>query len=219
MAGDRIFAVSVPASQGDGSTSIIELSWQSDLEKLQIVNRYNISTNDEVTEGLAYIPGEDGGSLCVNEGDTQLALYAIPPRIRVITSSTPTELPKQDVLNKKMLVSGLVDGHIASLYNFEGVLYVLHDNDMVVRSWDMDSGDMLSEFPLPHVGPEAGGRWKGLALTRNDGSVPALSSALRGQHSPLLLHLVLDSPPQVWSIAVDEGDNSKGLAFPPCAGV
>ena len=117
------------------------------------------------------------------------------------------------------MVAGLADGNIASLYAFEGILYVLHDNDLLIRSWNIETGEMVSEIPIPRVGGGFDKQWEGLSIYRNDGRFAPLSSGLRGgRGSDLIVHLALDSPPEVWSFAVQEGDRPGELFFPSCAG-
>jgi uncharacterized membrane protein YidH (DUF202 family) len=239
MVGDRIFALSEATNEDtDNTRGLIELAWENssrllDIQRLKVVQRYDFGGDpDMVLEGLTYIPGEDGGSLCIDHDQGVLTMYKLPPRVNSVDSvsedsmekqlsssgSAISRLSKQDGMNKKLLVGGLEDGKIASLYFFEGVLYVLHDNDRVIRSWDVATGEMLSEIPLPFPGNGFEKQWEGLAITRNDGSFPALWSGLRGKQSPLILHLALDSPPQVWSFAVEE-EGPGQIVYPDCAGV
>eukprot|EP00980_Cylindrotheca_fusiformis_P026987 scaffold18304_cov72-Cylindrotheca_fusiformis.AAC.2 len=148
-----------------------------------------------------------------------------------------------------MIVSGLDDGKIGALYFFEGVLYVLHDNDMVIRSWDLSAGLLLSEMALPRVSqPDAEHQWEGLAIERKElaktsrrylrgdddddddeedddddasnrqRSGGSSSSITNKSSSSITVHLTLDSPPEVWSFSVREGNQKGELIFPTCAG-
>ena len=137
-----------------------------------------------------------------------------------------------------MITNGLEDGKIASLFYFEGILYILHDNDRVIRSWEVSTGAFVSEFTLPLVseGEAFAQQWEGFAIERNTagnfagsgGSDTAMrlrgSTAQQRQEQPppssfLTVHLVLDSPPQIWSFAVEEGEGKGQLIFPECSGI
>jgi hypothetical protein len=130
-------------------------------------------------------------------------------------------------LNANLLNQGLLDSKVASLYYFEGVMYILHDNARIVRAWNIQKGMLLAEWKLPRVGDAFAKQWEGLALERRLGSnCPETSSIfLRGNvgeacASSLYMHLTLDTPPQIWSVQVekDEAADPDGMiVFPRCA--
>lgn len=105
---------------------------------------------------------------------------------------------------------------------------------MVIRAWDLEKGKLLAEMPVPHVRDGASNQWEGLSLERRSvasyesdsflggGPVPS-SGSLRGRTqnsnngSALILHLTLDTPAEIWSILVEEGESRGSLKFPSCA--
>lgn len=48
--------------------------------------------------------------------------------------------------------NGIADTKIASMQVFEDRLYVLYDNGMVIRNFDLKSGQMHGDVRLPSVG-------------------------------------------------------------------
>ena len=113
-------------------------------------------------------------------------------------------------LNSHIITEGLDDSKIAALRLFEGILYMLHDNAGVVRAWDIDSGVLRSEWKLPSYTKQ----WEGMALERRVAS----NGALRGStKEEIVLHLVLDTPPQVWTLNVKEGSNRGEIILPEWA--
>lgn len=107
---------------------------------------------------------------------------------------------------------------------------MLNDNARRIRSWDIKTGQKLAEMRTPKVGGQGfNQQWEGMALQRNEGDRNIQTPSLRGTTAasyPLILHMVLDTPPQVWSIAVSEqidvttGNVTKGsFVYPPCAPV
>ena len=118
------------------------------------------------------------------------------------------------------------------MFYFEGIAYVLHDNEMMMRAWDLDEGDLLAEIPLPRVEGGFSKEWEGVALERREVTEEQSQSGsllfdrkgnLRGSEqeqpteSQLILHLALDTPAQVWSMVVKEGESRGDLILPPCA--
>jgi hypothetical protein len=117
------------------------------------------------------------------------------------TTEATTTVRTGHRLNSKLLGQGLLDSKIGSLYYFEGVLYILYDNAQLVRGWHLANSELVVEWLLP-VTPKSSSsssssssfdfdkQWEGLALERYpDG---------------LVLHLTLDSPPEVWTLQLSE---------------
>eukprot|EP00980_Cylindrotheca_fusiformis_P007686 scaffold1617_cov99-Cylindrotheca_fusiformis.AAC.4 len=229
IAEGRIFALSEP-SDASSAPMLFELAWQEDGGLLQVAQQFRLEANGgESSEGIAYVPGNmagDGrGSLYIDKGLGKLNLYDLPPPAAQQNAedggddseSTATRnLVRKDGLNSRLITSGLIDGKIGALYFFEGVMYILHDNDSVLRAWDLSSGSIISEISLPRV-LEGEHQWEGLAIERNQ----AGASGLRGSNdaSSLTVHMTLDTPPEVWSFSVHEGRQIGELIFPECAGV
>jgi SPX domain protein involved in polyphosphate accumulation/uncharacterized membrane protein YidH (DUF202 family) len=223
-AGDRLFALSEMG--GRNTSSLIELEWRSVNERLQVVQRWDLEGFTQGGEGITYVPDDKGPEGLYIEGGGSIGVYDVPPRVGdSVADGTPT-LRRRESLNNNILKNGLEDGKIAGQYYFEGVLYILHDNDRKVRGWDVETASLLSEFTLPNVGASSNKQWEGFAVERNTGNQrlgtgnQRLGSGLKGGGSStsLIVHLALDSPPQVWSFAVEEGDSRGSLIMPACAG-
>mmetsp|Transcript_12271 Transcript_12271/g.29523 ORF Transcript_12271/g.29523 Transcript_12271/m.29523 type:complete len:517 (-) Transcript_12271:44-1594(-) len=238
VVGDTIFAL----SERDGANTlgcILELAWEGDI--LQVVRKWNVDEADpeQVGEGLAYIEDSNGAKSLAIEVQGRVNLYELPPPSPVPAAGSsviPTgTLVKRDSLNKKLLQDGLDNGRISAMFGFGRHLFVLHDNDGVLRAWDVERGEMIAESGLPTTA-RYGKQWEGVAIERriNDDSFPTLTSSsspmsstmLRGSvpkslmasSSDLIVHLAMDTPPQVWSFAVKEGEHGE-LIFPDCAGL
>jgi SPX domain protein involved in polyphosphate accumulation/uncharacterized membrane protein YidH (DUF202 family) len=226
--GRSIYAV----SEGKGESNLFELKWNSG--KLHVVQQFLIAT--EFVEGIAYVPDSDNhdsiGKLYVagnNREGTRgfIDIYDIPIATISNNSSATAELVELTgrPLNSNLLAQGLADSKIASIIYFENILYILHDNAEVVRSWNVQEGEMLAEWKLPFVGGGFSKQWEGLALERRSNCSQVEPSVfLRGAGSDadcpssLILHLTLDSPPQIWSVAVSTNATRKGsVVLPPCA--
>jgi hypothetical protein len=186
-----------------------------------------------LTEGMAYVPDENGGKLYISDisGDALLPvsnvfIYDVPaPGILGVEEE---DIFPVHQLNGKMLTVGIADTpKIGSMTYFEEVLYILHDNARVVRGWDLKTGTMVSEWILPRVEPGEGEfnqQWEGMSLQRVATST-ARNAFVRGAKamqpsSAVLLHLALDTPPQIWSFQLQEvstsGDQSN-YVLPECA--
>lgn len=220
--GRRIFAVSEVSKK---KSELIELRWDSAMDHVEYIQRWEISTpnaegiafvnipGDPVGNGKLYIAGdlvEEVGENVANRGI--IDVYEIP------SETSPSSL-KGHCLNSNLINEGLADSKISALQFFEGVLYVLHDNAKVVRSWDLNEGKLLSEWNLPQFSKQ----WEGMALHRRP---PAQGPQKDGQQlrsgiadsGELFLHLALDSPPEVWTLAVEEDEATNGqIILPDCA--
>lgn len=170
-------------------------------------------------EGMAYVPDDDGGKLYISEGadtveeDSHVYVYDIPT---IATNNASIDPVFQ--LNGKVLTSGIPDNpKMGSMTFFEDVLYVLHDNARVVRGWDLASGTMVSEWTLPRVEGGFDQQWEGLTLERvsNMGMNMVQGEPDPNHSSSVLLHLTLDSPPQIWSFKMKEIEGNYTL--PDCA--
>ena len=72
----------------------------------------------------------------------------------------------------------------------------------MIRSFD-SNGNIVQEIKLPIAVEGFEKQWEGMRLQRKDGE--------------LLLHLALDSPPQVWSLKVTEKEGLGHWKLPSCA--
>ncbi|KAL3921630.1 MAG: hypothetical protein SGILL_002649 [Bacillariaceae sp.] len=227
VAEGRYFALSEPNYATD-SVMLYELEWNNG--DMEVVQGFSLgAAGDESAEAITYIPpsgGEEKGSLAIDRGLGDLELFVIPEE-----NGSSSNLIRRDGFNKKMMTENLADGRIAGLFHFEGLLYVLHDNDKVLRSWDISTGAMVSEMSLPNVGGAASRQWEGFAIQRDDGNFAPLAAVAVDQSSYLrknaqastssskmIVHLALDSPPQLWSFAVEQNTSGE-LDFPSCAGI
>jgi hypothetical protein len=221
MVGDRVFAL----SEGPIQTDLIELAWNDNgnTTALVVQGRWNIGDLSQA-EAMTFVPygnndTEDGRLYMAIDG--MIHAYAVPDR----SENGGQMLQRLNSLNMNMFNRGLIgDTKIAALYHFEGVTFILYDNLGLIRGWDLESGELLSEIPLPRVDGPFGNQWEGLALERR---LPTLSDAKgslrRGTlqeaslPSVLLVHLALDTPAQLWTFVVKE--TSRGsFDFPSCAG-
>jgi hypothetical protein len=219
IAGDRIFALS--ENEDSDKSHLIELEWQN--ERLEFRQRWEMMTAATQTEAIAYVPDDEGNYRLFITANGRVNIYDMPDALvteAIDEDSTATTLQRQGAIGTHLLLDGLQDGKISGMYYFEEVLYVLHDNDCVIRAWDMDAAKLLAEITLPQVGGSFNKQWEGFAIERNDGS-QTLSSGLRGggssSSSPLVVHMALDTPAQVWSFAVEEGSERGSFVFPSCA--
>jgi uncharacterized membrane protein YidH (DUF202 family) len=215
--GSKLYALS---EADENEAEIMEMEWNA-VGALEVVRRWSIAT--PYAEGIAFVPAQHPGmpdmlyvgggkKLDVGLGQTSYAcsidVYDVPVGSGNTTDGK-TPLHGRP-LNSNLLSNGLLDSKIAALQYFEGALYVLHDNALEVRVWGLD-GEFLSKWKLPPVSKQ----WEGMALERRhyDGV-----GGLRGSHGGgLWLHLTLDSPPQVWSVAVREGNERGKVVLPHCA--
>jgi uncharacterized membrane protein YidH (DUF202 family) len=198
--GRAVYAVSEVSGK---KSKLFALVWNT-TNQLEVFWQWEIETPK--AEGIAYVPGNPdklyiSGDLIEEVGDKVAArgvidVYDLP------TIGRPL---KRFRLNSNMINDGLTDSKISSLEYFENVLYVLHDNAKVVRAWALN-GALLSEWKLPPVSKQ----WEGLAFERRN------NGQLRGSGN-LLLNLSLDSPPQVWTLAVQEGEKPGEIILPDCA--
>jgi SPX domain protein involved in polyphosphate accumulation/uncharacterized membrane protein YidH (DUF202 family) len=231
--GDRLFAV----SEGPQNSRLIEFEWSLLLGQVQ---ELEIPTPN--VEGIAFVPdseGGTGGKLYVAGNKPPLDsssftsgiidVYQVPSKTLQADNGGEVVALSHNRLNNNLLNNGLADSKIAALNYFEGVLYILHDNAQVVRAWDIEAGKMLSEWKLPFVEGGLNKQWEGLALERRGGATgpqDALNSggsgrrglrALASLPNSLIMHLTLDSPPQVWSLAIQEGATKGEFILPDCA--
>lgn len=126
--------------------------------------------DDEVVVPTLYISGEH----------SQVESFALPEassaihRVDQMTGVQDEEgnklfLTRLRPLNGHLIRQNLTDGTIGAMTFFEGILYVLHDNDAVVRSWNVHTGTMVSSFELPYVGDKGtqnSRQWVGLSFQR-----------------------------------------------------
>jgi hypothetical protein len=225
FAGERVFVV----AEDEGSSQLMELEWKS-VNRLEIAQQWTILSS--MVEGIAFVPNGNGngGRLFVAsdnfnsindlpENRGQIHVYDLP------NSSSSSLLSPSERLNANVMNDGLEDSKIGSLQYFDGLLFVLHDNAGLVRVWDVSTGSLEGEWKLPHVqlSKKRTKQWEGMFLERvTDGKG---KSTLRGTGggsmsgaSSLLLHLALDSPAQVWTLAVSQDAEQRGIIhLPSCA--
>ena len=231
-------------SEGIDESEILYLEWAEDglggrhLEEQQ---RWKIRT--PMAEAMTLIPGEGQGAppKLIVAGDMINA-------IATATSATGAEAMTRagrltiDVfnleafddtkkaepirkLNKYILSKGLVDEKVGAMQYYEDLLYVLFDNERKIRSFDMNTGEIVQEILLPVAAVGSHLEWEGMRLERvADASV---AGGLRGSEggnnasdgsTTLVLHLALDTPGQIWTIRLNELADGK-WKLPRCAGV
>jgi hypothetical protein len=220
---DRIFAL----SEGPIQTDLLELAWNYDVDnKISLVEqgRWMIGPSGQA-EGLAYVPssGDDGGRLLIDL-DGFIHIYEVPSSIGEDGFNVTSTLNHLHRLNMKMVNTGLDAPKIGALSYFEGVAYILFDNDKLIRSFDLTTGELVADIRLPRNG---GSQWEGLAIERR--SLSKAAGSLRGSNtrtseeqgdvddSELLVHMTFDTPPQVWTFVAKEGETKGTFTFPACA--
>jgi len=231
--GDTLFALS---EKSDGS-EILAFEWSGDDSSLSLVRRWNLD-KDAPAEGMVYVPGDSGkGKLYVaydllpvggtKEKRTVIHGYDIPD----VNDASVKKLHTVSKLSTPVLTQGLLDVKIASMQFFENVLYLLFDNERLIRSFDISAGTFLNEWRLPVI-PGFEKEWEGMALERvypnNNNEKKMGNKKLRFldstrsslDNSVLVLHLALDSPAQIWTISLDKLDTLDGVTWtlPSCAG-
>lgn len=231
-------------SEGIDESEILYLEWAEDglggrhLEEQQ---RYKIRT--PMAEAMTLIPGEGQGAppKLIVAGDminaiatatsaTGAEAMARAGRLTIDVfnletfDDTKTAEPIRK-LNKYILSKGLIDEKVGAMQYYEDRLYVLFDNERKIRSFDMNTGEIIQEILLPVAAVGSHLEWEGMRLERvADASV---TSGLRGSEggnnasdgsTTLVIHLALDTPGQIWTIRLDELADGK-WKLPRCAGV
>ena len=220
--GSYVYAVSETSKKT--KSELVELEWVA--EQLVFRRRWEISTPR--AEGIAYIPGSPG-TLYIAGDRVETVGTDMSARGTIEIYDIPDETSQPDLenplvgrhLNDNLINQGLIDSKISALQLFEQILYVLHDNDSLVRAWDLN-GTLLAEWKLPGGSKQ----WEGMALERRQRE-PSLRRFRRrvsaggpaGDDSVLLLHLAMDTPPEVWTFVVQQGTSPGEIVFPDCAHV
>ena len=224
LIGDKIFAV----SERNKKSHLIILQREPDNGTLAPTTRYSIPT--PATEGIAHVTSSnwfsDKKPRIVTAGVTSSELGINTLHMDSFTVPSPTKegiwfgqpgVEEEDPrassaevtpislspikLNDKIFSGTLVDGKVSAMTYFEGLLYLLFDNAQVIRSFG-SLGNLVQETKLPVAVEGYEKQWEGMNLQRKDGE--------------LILHLALDSPPQVWSIKLTE-KSAGGWELPSCA--
>lgn len=175
--------------------------------RLVPTSRYN--TNSPQVEGMAYIPSSNWFAqpslvLAGLQSDSILSMhtYDFP-----LPTNSPVENPitlTWTALNSKIFSRNLrlTEPKVSAMQYFDGLLYLLFDNAILIRAFD-SNGNMVQETMLPVAVEGFEKQWEGMELQRKDGD--------------LILHLALDSPPQVWSLKLESAQGGAGWRLPSCA--
>jgi len=229
--GNYIYALSEGT---DKRSEIIALEWiDSSLDgnfdgassrRLQESHRWNISLQG--VEGMALVPegqlGEGSvakllvaGILMEPTKNGLVEVLSIDAFDQDSFDFSQTKLDNTSKLNKKLVAKGLTDEKVGSMQFFEDRLYVLFDNERVIRVFDPKTGLIIQELILPIAEAGAEKEWEGMRLQRINKEAGA---GLRGaSESKVVLHLALDSPAQVWSLSLQHEEGR--WVMPQCAGV
>jgi len=207
---DEIFAVSEKNSRSD----LITLQRKQKDDTLIPTMRYKIPT--PAAEGMAYISTpnwfsdknprlvvagvKSSGSDHLGNTANDLFMDSFPVPLPESSLDDPISLPSAKI-NDKIFRGTLKDAKVSAMQYFDGLLYLLFDNAQVIRAFD-DVGNLVHEIKLPIAVEGYEKQWEGMRLQRKNGD--------------LILHLALDSPPQVWSLKLTEKEG--GLwELPSCA--
>jgi hypothetical protein len=197
------------------------------------------------SEGIAFRPDENGGKghLFISSNTIKLEgastkevslvhVFDVP----AIDGLLETTLYPLYHLNEKLMYDDS-DGKIGAMQIFEGILYVMYDNARIIRGFNLTSGVIVSDIKLPRVGYSKGKfdkQWEGMHMERvtnafstSLGTEFSITSSLRGTaasssssssagESQIIMHLTLDSPPEIWTFAMNTA-NGEELSFPKCA--
>jgi hypothetical protein len=210
--GNRIFAL----SGGPRETELHAFDWTTE-GRLEHKGRWVVDEVAGDVDGLTFVPDntENGEGHLFMTINGSMFSYEVP-KLEDIS------LARVERINMKLIGQGLGPNEgvkIASMQYFEGVTYLLHSKRNVLHAWDMETGEFLSEIPLPTPNnADLPTEWKAFTIERRSNDV----ASLRGSQSSseLLIHLTLDAPPQIWSFAIKDEESSRGaFSFPKCAGV
>lgn len=198
-------------SGGEDNPSIIALEWTAN-EKLVSKSHWELPPSSVKT--MAYAPkstlfdqsvlivASERRSTAASEGDGA-------DRIRLDVYDAPFDQNKSALktnhrLNFKSIARGLNDPSIAAMQYFEGLLFVLFNNERLIRAVDK-MGNVVQDVRLPTAERGFEKQWKGMSLQRRD-------------NKDLVLYLALNAPSQIWSIKLDlDNSSGSGWKLPRCA--
>jgi len=201
-----VYAVS-EASQINNMSDVIVFGAEAE-GRLVPTSRYN--TNTPMVEGMAYISSPNWFPQprlvlagLASDHSLRMNTYDFP-----LPGNSPVENPitltstglNHNIFSRDLGLSSRQK--VAAMQYFDGLLYLLFDNAMLIRAFDSD-GNMIQETKLPVAVEGFEKQWEGMELQRKDGD--------------LILHLALDSPPQVWSLKLESVQGGAGWKLPPCA--
>lgn len=217
LVGDVLFAVSEHSITEPSKLFAFEIVG-SKKPKLELVGSWKLGNVMKGTESIAYRQVDGKEQLLISSYDaltsiSQIHIFEVPK----LDFFEGQELFPISRLNEKVMSNGITDTKIASMQVFEDKLYVLFDNEMVIRSFDLKSGQMHEDVRLPSVGDSYDKQWEGLSFERVQRS-RGKESNLRGASmmEGVILHLALDSPPQIWQFSMNEKKDGT-FSFPKCA--
>ena len=192
-------------SEKNTRSELITLQRQDDDGSLLPTMRYLVSTPS--VGALAYVPDQFSepkllvaGVVSGNLGQNELRMDTIGTDFPVSFIDDPQQLVSSK-MNDKVFGAGLLDSKVAAMQYFDGLLYLLFDKAQVIRAFDFN-GNLVQETKLPVAAEGFEKEWEGMRFQRKGGE--------------LILHLVLKSPPQVWSIKLTE-KSAGGWELPACA--
>ena len=184
----------------------------------------------KASEGIAHRSNNDGNEQLLISSFDDLTRVSLIHFFDVPSSSSPSKLSPLYHLNEKLMGDGLPNTNIGAMQVFEDVLYELYDNARAIRGFDLTTGAMTSEMTLPRVGRSNGAldkQFEGMFLERRvHASSLSSRSLLRGSSSgddndQILLHLALDTPPEVCTFVMKEEEDHEAsgtmYSFPQCA--
>lgn len=220
--GDVLYAVSE-------NSMLYAFEWEEE-GRLETIGSWQLDGTVKASEGIAHRSDNDGNEqLLISSFDdlTQVSLIHV---FDVPSSSSPSKLSPLYHLNDKLMGDGLLNAKIGAVQVFEDALYVLYDNARAIRVFDLTTGAMTSEMTLPRVGRSNGAfdkQFEGMFLERRVHDASSLSSSLlRGSsngdnNDQILLHLALDTPPEIWTFVMKEEEDYEAsgtmYSFPQCA--
>jgi hypothetical protein len=209
--GSRIFAL----SGGPVRSELLSFTW-TESGSLEQQGRWILSDSVSEINGLAVIGQDEDEKLYIGMNGS-VNSYRIP-------DAEDASLSRVDSINMKMINQGLVaEDVITSFHEFEGITYFMHAPSRVLHAWDLSTGEFLAEIPLPRLDRFLANEWKGFAFERrvHEGRMTSLRGNGNNEtpESFMYLHLTTNSPPQIWTFAIDEVKERGDFKFPSCAAV
>jgi uncharacterized membrane protein YidH (DUF202 family) len=221
LVGDILFAVSEYSIDEPSKLFAFEMIG-SNKPKAELLGSWKLADSVKGSESIAHREVDGKGQLLISSYDalinvSQIHIFEMP-QLDFNDDLEGSKLHPISRLNEKIMSAGIEETKISSMQVFEDTLHVLYDNAMMIRSFDLYSGEMKGEIKLPSVGISYDKQWEGLFFERLQSSQALDGGNLRGSSAKegVVLHLALDSPPQIWKFFMNE-EKDGAFTFPKCA--
>lgn len=189
----RLYAL----SGEDKKPTIIAMEWTSEGK---LVSKAHWEILSSFVTSMVYVPTSTlfEQAVLIVASEERLDVYDAP------LDQTKSALKTIHKLNFESITRGLNDTNVAAMQYFEDLLFLLFDNEQLIRAVDKE-GNVVQDVRIPTSESGFGKQWKGMNLQRMD-------------NTDLILHLALNAPAQIWSVKLDLDDSSgSGWKLPGCA--